>query len=212
MPKIVDVERRREDIARACWRVIVRHGIAGVTTRELAREAGIGSGVLFHYFPDKEAIIFAAFELLTESFRQHLRINIAPARDARERLRLVALSNLPLDPERADEFGVWLSMWAHTYTNDALRSRQAELYQSWRDILANLVRDALSDGYLDPTLDASVAAAQLSGITDGLIVQMMLDPSRPVAELAVKAVDDLLDRWWVGMHPAVSARVESAST
>lgn len=196
MPKIVDVEQRRADIARACWRVIVRNGIAGVTTRELAREAGIGTGVLFHYFPDKEAVIYAAFEQLVETFRQQMRQNVGPATTSLERLRLVALSNLPLDPARSDEFGVWLSMWAHTYTSETLRLRQAELYQNWRDILTNLVRDAIGDGYLRDDLDPVVASAQIAGITDGFIVHLLIDRGRrDITTLSVRAIDDLLDRW-----------------
>ena len=196
MPKIVDVEQRRADIARACWRVIVREGIAGVTTRHLAREAGISTGVLFLYFDDKEAIISAAFELLVETFRQQMRANVAPARTSLERLRLVALSNLPLAADRADEFGVWLSMWAHTYTSEPLRLRQAELYQSWRDILSNLVRDAIDDGHLRTDIDPPVASAQLAGITDGFVVHMLIDREHPrVADLAVLAIDDLLNQW-----------------
>lgn len=210
MPKIVDVDQRRAEIARACWRVIVRHGIAGVTTRELAREAGIGTGVMFHYFPDKEAIIYAAFEELVETFRQQMRHNVAPAKTSLERLRLVALSNLPLQPERADEFGVWLSMWAHTYTSETLRLRQAELYQNWRDILTNLIQDAIDDGYLHADIDPPVAAAQLAGITDGFVVHLLIDREHPrVVSLAVAAIDDLLDRWAI-QAPAPAVAIPAA--
>lgn len=210
MPKIVDVEQRRADIARACWRVIVRHGIAGVTTRELAREAGISTGVLFHYFPDKEAIIYAAFEELVETFRQQMRHNVGPATTSLERLRLVALSNLPLDPSRSDEFGVWLSMWAHTYTSETLRLKQAELYQSWRDILTNLIRDAIADGSLRDDLDAVVASAQIAGITDGFVVHLLIDRGhRDITTLSVRAIDDLLDRW--AAHAPAPATTRTAA-
>ncbi len=196
MPKIVDVEERRTSIARACWRVIVREGIAGLTTRALAREAGVGTGVIFHYFADKDEIVNAAFELLADEFRDQLRARVATARDSLERLRLVARSNLPLDRDRFDEFGVWLSMWAHTYTSEPLRLRQRELYQGWREILANLVRDAISDGLIRPDLDPDLAAIQLAGLTDGLIVELLLDPERPeLAGRAAASVDALIDTW-----------------
>ena len=63
MPKIVDHELRRQELLAATWRVIARTGIVGVTTREIAREAGFSTGVLAHYFADKEDILAAALRL-----------------------------------------------------------------------------------------------------------------------------------------------------
>lgn len=196
MPKIVDIEARRAAIAEACWRVIVRDGIAGVTTRSLAAEAGLGRGLLFHYFRDKDEIILAAFELLAQRFRDRLYPALARVTDPVERLRILAISNMPMDEDQRVEFGVWLSMWAHGYASAPLRHRQRELYHAWRDLMAGTVRDAIAAGQLRPDLDPDKAALQLTAMTDGLIVQILIDPEHPdVARLAVTAVDRLLASW-----------------
>jgi len=211
MPKIVDAEQRRAQIARACWRVIVREGIAGVTTRAVADEAGIGKGVLFHYFRDKEDLIRVAFDELVETFRHNLRAEVAPAADSVDRLRLAALSNLPINPGRADEFGVWLSMWAQTYTSESLRVHQRDLYQNWREILTSLVQDCIADGRFSDELDPQIAAIQLAGITDGLVVQLLLDRRHTnLTGLASRAVDELIGRWDVaGPRPTPPRQSDS---
>src|ERR671925_296761 len=62
MPKIVDHDRRREEIVSAVWRVISRDGMASATTRNIAKEVGCSNGILSHYFADKSELLHAALE------------------------------------------------------------------------------------------------------------------------------------------------------
>ena len=51
MPRVVDHEKRREEIAEAAWRVVEQAGPQGANMREIAREAGFGHPVLLrHHF------------------------------------------------------------------------------------------------------------------------------------------------------------------
>src|SRR5689334_25347819 len=61
MPKIVDHEARRGEIIEAVWSLISSRGFGSVTMRELATEAGYANGALARYFPDKDAVLRAAF-------------------------------------------------------------------------------------------------------------------------------------------------------
>ena len=96
MPKIVDHELRRQELLAATWRVIARTGIIGVTTREIAREAGVSTGVLAHYFADKEELLAAALRLSHQQVyaRVHERTQGLLGIDA---IRVVMLEALPLD-------------------------------------------------------------------------------------------------------------------
>jgi AcrR family transcriptional regulator len=65
MPKIVDSEARREEIAEAIWRVIAKHGMEAVTVREIAKEACCTTGMLVHYFKNKDELILHALRTTT---------------------------------------------------------------------------------------------------------------------------------------------------
>ncbi|MFD7641590.1 TetR/AcrR family transcriptional regulator [Kitasatospora sp. NPDC059795] len=54
----MDAEQRREMIVRAATPLVVEHG-GGVTTRQIARAAGIGEGTIFRVFADKDAVLDA---------------------------------------------------------------------------------------------------------------------------------------------------------
>ena len=56
MPKIVDHDKYRKELADRCMELFSKKGYANVTMREISRELGVSTGSLYHYFPNKEAI------------------------------------------------------------------------------------------------------------------------------------------------------------
>jgi AcrR family transcriptional regulator len=62
MPKIVDQEQYRKELLYKAFDLLAQKGYANVTTRQLAKELGISTGALYHYFPSKKAL----FEQLVE--------------------------------------------------------------------------------------------------------------------------------------------------
>lgn len=56
-------ERRREAILASAMDLFAKRGFAGVTTRELARAAGISEAMLFRHFPRKEALYRAILRM-----------------------------------------------------------------------------------------------------------------------------------------------------
>lgn len=59
-PKVV--EDRREQILDAALRVFAQKGVTRATNQDIAREAGITSGLIYHYFQNKGALLTAILE------------------------------------------------------------------------------------------------------------------------------------------------------
>ncbi len=59
-PKVV--EDRREQIIDAAMRVFAQKGFVRATNKDVAREAGITPGLIYHYFESKEALLMAILE------------------------------------------------------------------------------------------------------------------------------------------------------
>ncbi len=59
-PKVV--EDRREQIIDAAMRVFSQKGFSRATNKDIAREAGITPGLIYHYFESKEALLKALVE------------------------------------------------------------------------------------------------------------------------------------------------------
>ncbi|MBF6139815.1 MULTISPECIES: TetR/AcrR family transcriptional regulator [Nocardia] len=63
----------RAELMAACLRLIETEGLAAVSLRRVAREAGVSSGAPYHHFPDRAALLAAlsieGFHLLAEELR-----------------------------------------------------------------------------------------------------------------------------------------------
>lgn len=193
MPKIVDHEERRAEVASAVWRAISRHGLEGTTIRQIAQEAGYSTGVLSHYFADKdELLLYALREAMTHTvgrMREH-----ASKTPAAKALRAVVLESLPLDGERRAEWLVWLAFWSRATTNETLRKEQVERYDAYRNGIRALIEAGQKDGSLRADVRAEEAAEDLICQIDGLSLQAMFDPERLTASRQIHRIERHLAR------------------
>lgn len=68
-----DERALREHLVQVTERLVARSGLEGLTTRRIAREAGVADGVLYNHFENKDALILEALvarmSALTHAFR-----------------------------------------------------------------------------------------------------------------------------------------------
>ncbi|WP_294222730.1 TetR/AcrR family transcriptional regulator [uncultured Shimia sp.] len=67
MPKIVDHEAHRADLALRAASFISEHGYGGVSMRKVATHLGVSKSALYHYFPTKEALFLASTKEVMKS-------------------------------------------------------------------------------------------------------------------------------------------------
>ena len=193
MPKIVDHEKRREEIVAATWRVIDQCGLDEATTRRIAEEAGYSNGVLAHYFRDKDDILVQALTLA------HAHVRARSALAARTEhglaaLRAVVEQALPLDAERLLEARIEFSFLERARQVSRLRDVHRDEVAHFRAALGDLVRGARADGAVVAVTDDE-AVEQILVLVDGLSVQALLDPERVPAAVQLRMLDLLLGSW-----------------
>ena len=170
MPRVVNHEERREEIAEAAWRVIEREGLAGADLREIAREAGHTTGVITHYFRDKRELMTFAFGLLVD------RSTARMARASAEAGLAEALAQvLPLDNERRRETAVWLALVGASLTDPQLAEGLRLRYRQAREAMLPVFRTALEEV---PGEDPEDIGDELLAVVDGITVDALSDPER----------------------------------
>ena len=65
MPKHVDHDAYRRELVTGCVELFAARGY-GLTMREAAKQLGVSTGTLYHYFPNKQALLRAVVEGVTE--------------------------------------------------------------------------------------------------------------------------------------------------
>jgi AcrR family transcriptional regulator len=194
MPKIVDHDERRSQLAAAVWRLASREGLEALTVRRVAAEAGWSTGALVHYFRAKEELIRFAFELTADRLERRIEATAATLTDPLERARTTVVEGLPLDRERRTEVRLWFAFLGLALTRPALARAQRDAYRSWRRMLAGALREAQGRGDLAPGLDCEREAAALIALADGLAVQATFEPGALPPGRQVELVDELLAR------------------
>jgi AcrR family transcriptional regulator len=176
MPKVVDHEQRREELAAAVWRLASRDGLDAVTIRGVSAEAGWSTGALHHYFSDKEELLLFAFQTVADRVGRRVATAREEAGEPLELARALLAIGLPLDDERRDETRVWFAFLGLALTRPPLARAQRLAYDAWRRLVADALRDAREQGDIEEDVDVEREAAALVALVDGLAVQASFDP------------------------------------
>ena len=193
MPKIVDHQARREELVEATWRVIARAGMAGATMREIAREASVSTGILAHYFTDKEDLL--GFALRLSHRRVYERITArTEGLTGLPALRASMLEALPMDEERLLEAQIEMNFLSAAFGNDSLRELQNREFERFWDELHQRVSEARERGEIPATFDADWITHQLIILVEGISLEAVLYPARVQPDRQREILDHFLDQ------------------
>jgi AcrR family transcriptional regulator len=177
VPKIVDHDERRSEVIAAVSRVIARSGIDSSTVRSIAKEAGISTGNLAHYFANKDDILTSALKLSHKRINERWERKLAGLKGMAA-LRELVLDNLPLDEDRQLETRLEISYWARAlalpHVLEVQRAEAATLY----DLIVSLIRQARRLGEITSSESTRSIAEHLLALIDGLSLHAILYPDR----------------------------------
>jgi AcrR family transcriptional regulator len=128
MPKIVDHDQRRDEIALVACRVVADYGFDQATVVRIAREAGYTTGMVAHYFDTKQDIIIAALRLILRRIEERL---TRPAGTAQPDLLLLLTEALPVDEQRYTECAFWISFWSQVSADKRLKRINAWVHREY---------------------------------------------------------------------------------
>lgn len=181
VPKLVDHDVRRREIAQAVWAVIAERGIEGVTLRSVAAEAGISVGRIQHYHASREELVRDSCRELLKAATQ--RFEAVDDTTPVERLRRLVLGRIPTTPEFAIGTSIWLAYEAKSVDDPVI----AELVQRGH---AGGVQEAAALLGECGVADAPAVALRLMATTEGLAIRVLVGGLEPRA--ATELLDNLI--------------------
>ena len=197
MAKRADHNERREIFAAAALRVIMRAGVAGLTVREVAKEAGFTTGALTHYFTSKDQVLIEASEYSAKLMRPRME-RMAREPSAVVALRKVVAEAMPLNQRSRDLWRIWLGFWERSSYNPEVARVMRARYEEWRGRIATLILRAQREGEAPVGFDADLAAQELVALVDGIAVQVVLGTGRIPAARQREMVDTWIESMIAG--------------
>ena len=185
MARTVDPEqhrRRRAHIVESAVWLFATKGFAATTTADICRAAGISTGSLFHYFPSKQAVFHALWELDVDEWdRFHAEVAAEP--DPWTGLMSV-VDKLAADAAEPVMAGLLVEVIAQAHRDPEFAAGLAASDGRQLAGVAELVRRLRDAGRADPDLPDLEAARWVLTLTDALLGRGYPEPDRDLAATA----------------------------
>jgi AcrR family transcriptional regulator len=196
MPRQVSHDQRRQEIVEALWRVAVRGGLASVSFREVAAEAGVSVRRVQYYFGSKAQLLAGALRMLGQravarSLEEMQALGPEPS--PRALLRAATTGALPTDEDSRTSTLLFFSFYIAAITDPALASADALTSPEWTvGFAAELIRQAVDRGQaregIDPDKEAVILMSAFSGLSLSIIAGLQTPDD------AIAAIDYQLDK------------------
>lgn len=168
MPKQVDHQQRREQIADAVCRLAARQGLDAVSLRHVAAEAGVSMGRVQHYFTTKDEMLRFTFQTIGARIERRMGAAVRDLGDTpspQAFLRTMLREMLPLSEPAKSEAPVLAAFLARAVVAPELADSLATDAVRLREFVAAHI------GERRPA--ALVEAATLLALVDGLMLQLL---------------------------------------
>lgn len=174
MPILVDRERQREHVAEIAAGIVADEGVAGLTFRRMAAEAGTSTAIVSTYFRDKKDLLLCTY---TCAARRTSR-RFEAAMEAGGGLQECLEAWLPLDEERTADWRVIIAFWGFAVSDPELAGIQEAYLARARERIQKFVLAAR--GGRKVTAQVSRTAEKVLALTLGIAFQAVFEkPGTP---------------------------------
>jgi AcrR family transcriptional regulator len=174
----------------AAERLLVREGAAGISTRQLAMEAGQNHGLVHYYFGSVDELLLQTLERFTGRILERQRAMYETDAPFAEKWR-TAMGYVEQDLA-AGYPKVWAELEALAWNHPEMRDRLNRVNEDWRTLLRDAIAEAIDEyGLDDSPFSAEALAALVMQFQKGLLNERLLGFDRGHAEL-LAAIDDWL--------------------
>ena len=197
-------EERRRQILDAAVRAFAQRGYHGCRVSDVAREAGVAYGLVYHYYGSKEALLEAIFKetwgamLATISSVEQLD---DPARDRVRKVTEIVLRTWRRDPDL-------VRVLVHEVTRSSQLQRETDEIELAFEALRRIIENGQSAGEFRSDVDARVTATiwygALEEILTGWAFGQLPDADDDVAR-AERAVVEIVAGGLAADHAAAPA-------
>ena len=166
----------RTKILDAARKVFGDRGFGQATVEEIAAEAGVSNGALYHHFANKQELFKAI--LTVHISDQHFEISaLIPASSLRELLERFAsywFEHLRKDHEDDPLFA---EIWAQAARDPWARQAMTGFIRDGASLIENALRVGQETGLIRPDVDRHAVATLVFATMEGLFLLWTVDPS-----------------------------------
>ncbi|MGZ4298059.1 MAG: TetR/AcrR family transcriptional regulator [Solirubrobacteraceae bacterium] len=164
---------RKPQIIAAAAEVLYDRGLFDTRIGDIAERAGTSSPTILYYFESKDRLLEEAVEYADRTFYERLSGGQDRFENAGDRL-VYLIEETSLGPGGLNDYTLWMEIWVRARRDPTVRRSYFRLDRRQRALIADIVRDGQQAGEFRTDVDPDDFALALSGLMDGLGVQVTL--------------------------------------
>ncbi len=170
------IEVRRNQLTRAAYKVVSRKGYYNFTVRDIAKEAGLSTGLVHYYFKNKDDLLVSVLRVMNENLSYYLAKALEQTDDPKEKLIIFMDEAFKLVEHEKEYFHVLIDFWTQLNHNERMRKANVKLYQSYRAECSKIIKEGIEKKVFK-NVDVNYTATMIVAFVQGLIIQYIIDPN-----------------------------------
>lgn len=167
---------RKRQITRAAYEVIAQKGYYNFTMMDIAKRAGVSSGLIHHYFKDKENMLVTLLREMQQNIRSSLEKTTESVVDPKQKLEIYMDQAFELVESEREYLHVIFDFMTQIKFNERMRGILSKLYRGYREACYSILKEGKEKGvfvemdehFLSPFFVATIL---------GLMEQYVIDNS-----------------------------------
>ena len=169
MPKVGMEPIRRAALIKAAIAEIGEAGTLEVTVSQIAKRAGVSSGLAHHYFGSKEQIFLASMRHIMTLFGKRVRTELIEATTPRERLNGIIAASFDPEEFAPEVISSWLIFYVQAQNSEgAMLLLNIYIKRFHSNLVFNLKQ-------LTNEANAQLIASGVAALIDGLYIRQALE-------------------------------------
>lgn len=164
---------RKPQIVAAAAEVLYERGLFDTRIGDIAERAGTSSPTILYYFESKDRLLEEAVEYADREFYGRLSDGQNQLEHASDKL-VDLIEQTSLGPGGLNDYTLWMEIWVRARRDPSVRTSYFRLDRRQRVLIADIVREGQKAGEFTADADPDDFALTLSGLLDGLGVQVTL--------------------------------------
>lgn len=192
MPKIVDHDKRKEDITREAMLVFIEKGYYNTNLIDISEKCGIGRTTLYRYFKNKDDIFQYALIRITQTIKNEFK-KVMELKDISFIGKIKTLiSRLVTEYKKSNMVVALIDYWLiMKRENNPVLSKIHGNIQEIRSVFRQLLVEGIKSKEIRP-LDNEKMAITLYALLESLVLHLSFDKTGSIDE-HLKTVDMLID-------------------
>ncbi len=168
------INLRRSQLTKAAYQVVSRMGYYNFTIKDLAKEAGLSTGLVHYYFKDKQDLLFNLLKEMNKNLKVYLNESISKSDDPAEQLEIFVRQAFDLVVNLKDYSYVLFDFWTQNNRNEKIKKANIKLFQSYRDECSKILHYGIGNGAFRD-IDVKYYTTVIISLIQGMIIQYVID-------------------------------------